>query len=146
MDIEREILELKNRVAYLESVLKIRETEMVSATSDQKRDKTKFLFDNKIYAKNRFVLAVIKRYIDETNPTFAELESIFNKSLQGSLNVVLPLDEANKIKDAAKRYFMDDVLELKDGAKVVVCTQWGIFNVANIERLAKKLGYEVERV
>ncbi len=146
MDIEREILELKNRVAYLESVLKIKETENTSATSDQKRDKTKFLFDNKIYAKNRFVLAVIKKYIDEANPTFAELESIFNKSLQGSLNVVLPLDEANKIKDAAKRYFMGDVLELKDGSKVVVCTQWGIFNVANIERLAKKLGYEVERV
>lgn len=146
MDIEREILELKNRVAYLESVLKIKESEVTSAPNDQKRDKTKFLFDNKIYAKNRFVLAVVKKYIDETNPTFAELENIFNKSLQGSLNVVLTYDDASKIKDAAKRYFLDDILELKDDAKVVVCTQWGIFNVANIERLAKKLGYEVERV
>lgn len=146
MDIEREILELKNRVAYLEGLLKQKETALAQATSDQKRDKTKFLFDNKIYAKNRFVLAVVKKYVEENNPTYDELEGIFNKSLQGSLNVILTTSEANKIKDASKRYFLDDEIELKDGSKVVVCTQWGIFNVANIERLATRLGYEVERV
>ena len=110
------------------------------------RDKTRFLFDNKVLAKNRLVLAVIKKYVKENNPDFEKLQQVFDKSLQGSLNVIETVENASRIKDATKRYFMKDEIELKDGKKVVVCTQWGIFNIVKFEKIAESLGYMIQRI
>lgn len=56
-------------------------------------------------------------------------------------------DSAAKISDAAKRYFMkdEDVLNLKNG-KVVVCTQWGIFNIVKFIKLAQTLGFNIQTI
>ena len=111
------------------------------------RDKTKYMFEGRVYPKNRLVLAVIKKYVAQNNPTYEELNSVFNKSLQGSLNVVELFDNALKISDAAKRYFMkdEDVLNLHN-MKVVVCTQWGIFNIVKFVKLAQTLGFDIQTI
>lgn len=145
MDIEKEILQLKVRVKALEELLKI-STIPTQSASLQKRDKTKYMFDSKVYPKNRLVLAVIKKYVQDHNPTFDELQCVFDKSLQGTLNVVDTLENVSKIKDASKRYFTNNVLLLKDGTKAVVCTQWGIFNIPKFEQQAKSLGYEIQKI
>ena len=141
MEVEQEIIELKKRIEKLESIV------LGKAQCEEKpaRDKTRFLFDNKVLAKNRLVLAVIKKYVKENNPDFEKLQQVFDKSLQGSLNVIETVENASRIKDATKRYFMKDEIELKDGKKVVVCTQWGIFNIVKFE-IAESLGYMIQRI
>ncbi len=142
MEVEQEIIELKKRIEKLESIV------LGKAKCEEKpaRDKTRFLFDNKVLAKNRLVLAVIKKYVKENNPDFEKLQQVFDKSLQGSLNVIETVENASRIKDATKRYFMKDEIELKDGKKVVVCTQWGIFNIVKFEKIAESLGYMIQRI
>lgn len=142
MYIENEIMELKKRVEKLEKLLKV-STPQEKSTN---RDKTHYMFDNKILPKNRLVLAVIKKYVSEHNPTFEQLQSVFDKSLQGSRNVVETMENAQKISDCAKRYFVNDAITLKDGSLVVVCTQWGIFNIVKFEKLAESLGYHINKV
>ncbi len=142
MEVEQEIIELKKRIEKLESIV----LGKVQCEEKPARDKTRFLFDNKVLAKNRLVLAVIKKYVKENNPDFEKLQQVFDKSLQGSLNVIETVENASRIKDATKRYFMKDEIELKDGKKVVVCTQWGIFNIVKFEKIAESLGYMIQRI
>ena len=88
MKIEEEIELLKRRIELLENiVLRNQQTEQ-KEVSKEGRDKTRYMFENKIYPKNRFVLAVVQRYILENNPTLEEIRHVFDKSLQGSLNVI----------------------------------------------------------
>jgi 5-methylcytosine-specific restriction protein B len=70
---------------------------------------------------------------------------VFDKSLQGSLGVIETYENAQKISDASKRYFMkdEDALQLVD-TKAVVCTQWGIFNIVKFVKRAQSLGFEIE--
>ena len=152
MDIELEILMLKNRLDRIENMLNIKNGiqttlfDIPEAPAKPARDKTKYVFANKILPKNRLVLEVIKKYVEQNNPTFEELQNVFDKSLQGSLNVVETFENAKKIKDAEKRYFMKSPLLLKDGKNVVVCTQWGIFNIVKFEKLASNLGFEIDKI
>ncbi len=147
MNYEEEILNLKNRIAELEKLLvgDKQNTESLSEPKMQNRDKTKYMFAGKVYAKNRLVLAIISDYVSRHNPTFVELSSVFDKSLQGSLGVVKRYEEAQQISDASKRFFMkdEDVVDLVDG-KAVVCTQWGIFNIVKFIKQAQSLGYKVD--
>lgn len=143
MSIEEELEQLKRRVEMLESIV-LQNAKKPEAKDG--RDKTRYMFENKIYPKNRFVLAVVEKYILENNPTLGEIRQVFDKSLQGSLNVIETLEKANEIKDAGKRYFMNNPFLLKDGTKVVVCTQWGIFNIVKFEKVASNLGYTFDKV
>lgn len=146
MNYEQEIIELKRRIEELEKlVLGAKPAE--KPTLETSRDKTKYMFQGKVYPKNRLVLAIIKNYVEKHSPNFQQLCSVFDKSLQGSLGVVEEYSVANKISDAGKRFFMkdEDVITLSD-AKVVVCTQWGIFNIVKFVKQAKALGYDIETI
>lgn len=147
MDIYSEIEQLKKRVELLENiVLQNQQQTKTDSTHTSGRDKTRYMFENKIYAKNRFVLAVVDKYVQENNPTLDELRKVFDKSLQGSLNVVETVENASKIKDANKRYFMKNPITLCDGQKVVICTQWGIFNIVRFEKAVKQIGYNFDKI
>lgn len=141
MNIEQEIFELKKRIEALEQMLSINQP--VEADQTAKRDKTRYMFENKIYPKNRLVLAIVKKYVENNNPTFGELQRVFDKSLQGSLNVVDTIENIEKIKDASKRYFLNDLITLKDKTQIAVCTQWGIFNIPKFVMQAKSLGFDI---
>ena len=146
MNYEQEILELKKRIEELEKiVLGTKPAEKPS--TDASRDKTKYMFQGKVYPKNRLVLAIIKDYVEKSAPNYQQLCSVFDKSLQGSLGVVEEYSKANKISDAGKRFFMkdEDIIHLPD-ADVVVCTQWGIFNIVKFIKQANALGYNIETI
>ena len=147
MDYELEILGLKKRIEELEKIVLRSPTIAKADTEQSARDKTKYMFEGKVYPKNRLVLAIVKEYISTHNPTYAELTKVFDKSLQGSLGVVELYDEAIKTSDAAKRFFLkdDDILNLID-AKAVVCTQWGIFNIVKFVKRAESLGFNIETI
>ena len=146
MDIEREILELKQRIEKLESIILANNIEVPSSTIKTQRDTSRYMFQGKIYPKNRLVLAIIKEYVANNNPTNEELKLAFDKSLQGSLNVVEDYNSAMNIKDYAKRYFFkdEDIITLKDNSRIVVCTQWGIFNIAKFIKCAENLGFDIQ--
>lgn len=146
MNYEQEIIELKKRVEQLEQLLVSAKSGKIEPPASN-RDKTKYMFQGKVLAKNRLVLAVIKDYVQQHNPTYEELSRVFDKSLQGSLGVVELYENATQISDAGKRFFIkdEDVLELSN-AKVVVCTQWGIFNIVKFIKQAQSLGFNIETI
>jgi 5-methylcytosine-specific restriction protein B len=150
MNYELEILNLKRRVEELEKLLQAKpqsQPATAETNSASNRDKTKYMLNGKVYPKNRLVLAIVKKYTEQHNPTFNELNDVFDRSLQGSLGVVETYDNAAKISDGAKRYFMkdEDVLTLGN-QRVVVCTQWGIFNIVKFVKRAQSLGFEIETI
>ena len=147
MNLEQEIQDLKKRIEVLEGML-LKSSEPSKIKESANRDKTKFMYNGKVYPKNRLVLAIITDYAKNTNPTFDVLCKTFDKSLQGSLNVVETFDNASKISDASKRYFMkqEDIINLSDGTNVVICTQWGIFNINRFVKVAQSLGYKIDLI
>lgn len=146
MNYEEEILNLKKRIEELEKVI-FNKQPVKNEVQSSNRDKTKYMFDGKVYAKNRLVLAIIKKYTQKHNPNYEELSKVFDKSLQGSLGVVELWENAIKVSDAKKRYFLkeEDIINLKD-AKIVVCTQWGIFNIVKFIKQAQTLGFTIETI
>lgn len=113
------------------------------------RDKSRYLFNGKVYLKNRLVLAIVKDYVaNNQSITCNVLKSVFEKSLQGSLGVVEFADIARvRCSDYQNRFFTEekDVLRLSDGI-MYVCSQWGILNIPNFIVRARQLGYEIEKV
>ena len=159
---EEEIALLKQRVERLESLLSLFVSngfvpkneikEKTGESQNQKlsnRDKTKYLYEGKILSKNRLVLAIIKDYTtNHLQINLKDLQSVFDKSLQGSLMVVDNLENIKKITDYQKRYFSNeqDLITLKDGTIVAVCNQWGIFNIKKFLMVANNLGYKIEEI
>lgn len=152
MDYELEIKELKKRIEKLEALLENKnESKMVQNTmfpmkEKVQRDKTRYIYDGKVLSKNRLVLAIVRQFVKDNNPDFALLQQTFDKSLQGSLGVFDKVENAKKIKDCAKRYFVNDSFVLKDGTEIVVCTQWGIFNIVKFIKQASMLGYKIDEI
>lgn len=146
MNYEQEIINLKNRIEQLEKII-LGEKPAKEPAQTTRRDKTKYMFQGKVYPKNRLVLAIIKNYVQQNNPTYEKLAEVFDKSLQGSLGVVELYDNALKISDAKKRFFLneEDIIYLAD-SKIVVCTQWGIFNIVKFIKQAKSLGFDIETI
>lgn len=147
MDYENEILNLKRRIELLEKAIFNNNQERQVEVVQSNRDKTKYMFEGKVYPKNRLVLAIIKKYVQQNNVNFNQLNNVFDKSLQGSLGVVELYENALKVSDSSKRYFMQeqDVLNLAN-EKVVVCTQWGIFNIVKFVKRARDIGFKIEEI
>jgi hypothetical protein len=60
MNYELEIIELKKRIETLERLLNTTNTPSITEPAQSNRDKTKYMFEGKVYPKNRLVLAIIK--------------------------------------------------------------------------------------
>ena len=106
------------------------------------RDTTRYMFMNGIYSKNKLVLAVVQKFVEMHRPLFYEqLLATFPKSLQGSKGVVAKYDNVKKFDDFGKKYFCKENQILHLDFDVVVCTQWGIFNIGNFIACAKQLGF-----
>lgn len=97
------------------------------------RDLTRFSFDGgkHFLNKRKFVLEVIKHYIStHPNISFEELEKVFYPEIYNrSRGVIKRLSDVEKMIDISAdiriRYFMNDILTLDDGTKIVVNNQWG---------------------
>jgi hypothetical protein len=115
------------------------------------KDFSKYIFEGNTYGKSRLVLAVVKKYVEDHQPTtFDELESVFPSHIQGSLGVVRRIEDvSDKYKGigGVKRYFVDDVIYLASGEQVIVCTQFGATNTEKfVEHVTNELGYAIEKV
>ena len=122
----------------------------VSSSDIQKtqRDKTRYMFNGNVYLKNKLVLAIVKDYVAKNSTvSCSELKKVFDKSLQGSIGVVECEFIAKERRDYSVRFFdkSDEIIRVADG-NMMVCSQWGILNIANFIRRAEQLGYKVEQI
>lgn len=128
---------------------KEQEKEKVSQQIRSTRDYSKFKFNDEVLSKNRLVLSVIKKYIDEhPNIELNELKNIFPDELQGSHGVVKTLDEYRNENLKGKRFFdaENEIIYLSDETPIVVCSQWAIGNVTRFNEQARKIGYTIEKI
>ena len=160
LDALSRILKLEKEVEKLNQIIATRSKEGVVLENKQSselyaqqqsvvsRDKTKYLFDNKRYGKNRLVLAVVTDYVKSHNDlTIQQLKNEFDKSLQGSIGVVEDYEIAKKRNDYLVRFFVnqDELITLQDGI-ACVCSQWGVLNIPNFLKKAEQLGYHIEKI
>lgn len=135
--------------------------ESLEDVSDDVKDKLKnTIRDNTYYefngekglGKGRLVLAVVKKYCSDNKPaSFEDLEKIFPKGLRSGKSVIAKDDGSIPDKDKGigpnshKRYFVDEVIELSNGDKILVSTEWGIGNINPfIEHCRSKLKLDIK--
>jgi hypothetical protein len=142
-----QIIPLPEAESYL---IKIKEknTERQIAL-ESTRDKTKYLFNDKILGKGRLVFEVVKRFTEENQHlTFEEIQKKFPANLQGSTGVVNTLDFVNQKYQGSKkkRHFIDnnDTLTSADGIKFLVSTEWGIGNINKFIESVRNENYDIQ--
>jgi len=110
-------------------------------------DYSKYIFEGRVYGKNRLVLAAVQAYVrDNPSVSYSGLKAVFYDKLQGSTGVVFTPDEAKqKSQDPEKRYFTKNPIFLCDGTIVWICSQWGIGNIGNFIKKARSLGYKIDK-
>lgn len=114
------------------------------------RDFSKFEFKGEIYNKARLVNKVIRTFVEE-NPTisYAELEKVFPKSLQGSIGVFDTKENAQAIYDRTghKRHYLkpDELVKLTDSI-IATSNQWGLGNITHFTNHVNNLNnnYRIE--
>ncbi len=142
-----QIIPLPEAESYL---IKIKEknTERQIAI-ESTRDKTKYLFKDKLHGKGRLVFEVVKQFIEENQHlTFEEILEKFPSNLQGSTGVLNTLDFVNQKYNGSKkkRHFIDknDILTSADGIEFLVSTEWGIGNINKFVELARSENFDIQ--
>ena len=112
------------------------------------KDNTKYLFNEKKLGKGKLVLAVIRQYIADHNPSYEQLKLVFPDSLQGSSGTIINENgyhqKLSKSQDTANRYYINEKLLLNDGDSIYVSNQWVIGNIDRFISKAKELGYDIK--
>lgn len=95
------------------------------------------------YTQKRFVLTVIKQYV---NITYDELEKIFpSNMISKKKGVIRPLSVVQEWMktnlDLSTRYFLetDELITLNDGLKYVVYNQWGLKQFTKFLEIAQSM-------
>jgi hypothetical protein len=110
------------------------------------KDYTKYNYNNNSYGKSRLVLAVVKDFVDKHgNDTMDQLMTVFPKNIQGSYGVIADYAIAKEIYDRTgiNRHFVDNIITLNNGKRIVVCNEWGKDNIKDFIIKAKELGYNI---
>lgn len=142
-----QIIPLPEAESYL---IKIKEknTERQIAL-DSARDRTKYLFNDKILGKGRLVFEVVKHFTEQNQHlTFEEIQKKFPANLQGSIGVINTLNFVNEKYQGSKhkRHFSDknDTLTSADGIDFLVSTEWGIGNINKFIESVRRENYDIQ--
>lgn len=112
------------------------------------RDFTKYPYKGQELGKGRLVLEVVKDYVKNSPEiTFDELIKVFPNELQGSINTIERLKDAEdrRKKSGYKRHYLNEseIIMLKDGP-IAVCSQWGIGNIDNFRNHCKNKNIDIQ--
>ena len=119
------------------------EKQSLSETKND-RDYTKYsISGGEPLAKNRFVLAVVRKFVNEHPNTYSEYAKIFNALKPDARGVIKEFDSL--LRNQIRNYFTgeSECLISQDGIKFVVCNQWKIQTIQPIIRFANLQGYNV---
>lgn len=108
----------------------------------------KYAFEGNNYGKGKLVLALVKSFIlANSGIKLADIQNAFPKKLHGKFNVVDEIKGASSKSEKQRRFFLDpnQIIELSDGTKVAVCSQWGANNINNfIDHAINSHGFEIQ--
>lgn len=136
------LIDEKQRTAFVSPMISAYEPVRHMTTN---RDKTKYgISGSGPLAKNRFVLTVVRKFVNDNPKVYSEYDKILNALKPDSMGVIRPYDSV-LLKKQTIRYFTKDneCLKSVDGIKFVVCNQWGDFNIGPIIQFANSQGYDV---
>lgn len=141
-DIDK-IIPLKEADDYRKNIRK--QQAQIEEQKKSQKDYTKYrFFEQRNLPKNRLVLEIIKKYVND-NPqiSFEGLHNKFPDNLQGSLGVI---EKIENIKDG-RRYFMNESLKLGDNSTIAVCSGWSIHNLEKILEHIQAIGlnYDISK-
>ncbi len=115
--------------------------------SESNRDLTQYEFNGKLYGKGRLVLAIVKEHVAR-HPKISHkrLRNAFPEELANN-KIFTTLAKAKDVSTRTKhsRNFIkdEDVIELMDGLKIAVSTEWSIDNIQRFLKRAEELGYKI---
>ena len=90
--------------------------------------------------KNRLVLSCLQQFFkDVIVDDYNYLKKTWPSEVQGGSGIIVALEEVSN----ERYYFMDDIIQAKDGKKYVVCNQWGTNNFEGFTKLAATMGYPI---
>jgi hypothetical protein len=106
----------------------------------------KYKFGKTVYSKGRLVHAVIAKFVEDNNPTLAELNIAFPEAVIQPLckALFLPVDAAKVANEKRTRFFAKDeeVIKIK-GGKIAVSNQIDGALVNRLLTVTEKLGYKI---
>lgn len=99
--------------------------------------------------KSHTVLRAVRQLLEEfPTLTFADVERLLPKDLQGSYGVVISMDEykerSARNQSEYRRWFLDDILTAGDGVRFAVSTQWGDNFSAFRSHVILEFGWTIE--
>lgn len=115
---------------------------------DSVKDFSKFKFGKELFSKGRLVLAVIKKYAEEHNPTLLELQHAFPDSVVRPYGkgLFVPVVDAKTINEESKRtrFFTkdDEIVKIK-GTKIAISNQIDGELVKRLLTVTIKHGYKI---
>jgi hypothetical protein len=112
------------------------------------KDFSKYKLNGNLFGKGRLVLEVVKDYVaSHSNISYSELEKVFPKWCQGSIDIFTTVEMAHTQAERKKKHFLkpEEIIQLDD-AQIAVTNQWGITNIPNFIKLSRKLGFTIEQV
>lgn len=124
----------------------------LTSTSDyyNKQDHTLYsLNDNEPVTKGRLVWSIIRYYQEQYNPTFDEVNQLFNFKLHLLRKTVIDVSSLDVLRaDRQKRFYYheSDLLESKDGIQYAVSNQWSFRYMDEIVKFAQSIGSKIEIV
>lgn len=115
-----------------------------------KRDHTLYsLNGSEPLTKGRFVWSIICQYQRDYNPTYEEINQLFNHKLNLLRRTIIDIDSLDALRpDKQKRFYYHDtdMLESKDGIKYAVSNQWSADKMDEILSFARSHGWKIEVV
>lgn len=124
----------------------------LTSTSEvyNKKDHSLYSLNGKQFVtKGRFAWSVIKLYQQEFNPTYEEVEYLFNFKLNLLRNTIITESLFDNFKaNKQKKFFYheSDMIESKEGIRYVVSSQWSLNKMDEIISFARSKGWTVKVV
>jgi hypothetical protein len=114
--------------------------------SSSRTQKYKIHGDPTEYGKGRLILAVIRKYVEENNPTLAQLRDAINPDGLKRFGYWALEEKAREISGARDRFFFNETDHIKvKGKVIVVCNQITSDNIAPFLLMVKAL-YKIKEV
>ena len=118
--------------------------------NDSIRNNDHYNFNGGVYNKGGLVHAVLRKYVaSSVKPlSYAELEAVFFRKIQGSNGCFDKLEKAKEIerRDRKRHRLKNEEIILLSDCKIATSTQWTKNNIQVFISVAKKLGFVISTI
>ncbi|MGB1039969.1 MAG: hypothetical protein ACPGVD_03785 [Flavobacteriales bacterium] len=115
-------------------------------TTLKQKQTGKYVFNKVVLSKSQCVLQIVTRYVEQQQPTLAQLKETFPDKIVSQFGVIKTLKEAQGLSQSRKRFHLKDhqILKTSDNHQVAVTNQWTQDRFRQLLEIAETLGYKVK--